>query len=146
MSKAAVEALLSGSGISEDLKEVGKKVLSGDRISDADAILLFGKASLAYAGALANFIREKKHGLKTYFNRNFHIEPTNVCVFSCKFCSYSRTLKQREEGWELTEEQMLDKVRAYKDQPVTEVHIVGGVHPKMDLHFFCGLIQKIKTL
>ncbi|HLG38361.1 MAG TPA: CofH family radical SAM protein, partial [Chitinophagaceae bacterium] len=79
-----------------------------------------------------------------YFNRNFHIEPTNVCVFSCNFCSYSRLYAHKEEGWELSEEQMLDIVKSYDGKPVTEVHIVGGVHPKMNLHFFAELLRKIK--
>lgn len=145
MSKAVIETLLSGSGISEELKVVGKKVLSGERISDADGVLLFETAPLAYAGALANYIREKKHGLKTYFNRNFHIEPTNVCVFSCKFCSYSRLYAKREEGWELSMDQMMDLVRAYDGKPITEVHVVGGVHPKMDIRFFAELLKSIKA-
>lgn len=94
---------------------------------------------------MANYIRERKHGNYTYFNRNFHIEPTNVCVFSCKFCSYSRLYSKREEGWELSIDEMLDKVKAYDGQPITEVHIVGGVHPKMDIHFFAELLTKIKA-
>ncbi|HEY8387343.1 MAG TPA: CofH family radical SAM protein, partial [Parasegetibacter sp.] len=68
-----------------------------------------------------------------------------ICVFSCKFCSYSRLYAHREEGWELTTEQMLDIVRKYDDQPVTEVHIVGGVHPKLTLEFFADLLRKIKA-
>jgi len=60
--------------------------------------VLFEKATLPYLGALANYVREKLHGDKTYFNRNFHIEPTNVCVFACSFCSYSRLYAHREEG------------------------------------------------
>ena len=77
------------------------------------------------------------------FARLLHIEPTNVCVFSCKFCSYSRLYAHREEGWELSIDEMLDMVKNYDNQPVTEVHIVGGVHPKMDLHYFIELLQKI---
>jgi aminodeoxyfutalosine synthase len=107
--------------------------------------MLFEKGSLATLGAMANYIRERKHGNYTYFNRNFHIEPTNVCVFSCKFCSYSRLYSKREEGWELSIDEMLDKVKAYDGQPITEVHIVGGVHPKMDIHFFAELLTKIKA-
>ncbi|HRI22203.1 MAG TPA: CofH family radical SAM protein, partial [Panacibacter sp.] len=83
-------------------------------------------------------------GNKTYFNRNFHIEPTNVCVFSCAFCAYSRLYAQREEGWELSIDQMLHMVKKYDGKPVTEVHIVGGVHPKMNLDFFAELMRKIK--
>ena len=94
---------------------------------------------------MANFIREKRHGNFTYFNRNFHIEPTNVCVFSCKFCSYSKLYSKREEGWELSVDEMMEKVKAYDGQPITEVHIVGGVHPKMDIYYFADLLRKIKT-
>jgi aminodeoxyfutalosine synthase len=107
--------------------------------------MLFEKGSLSTLGAMANFIREKRHGNFTYFNRNFHIEPTNVCVFSCKFCSYSKLYSKREEGWELSVDEMMEKVKAYDGQPITEVHIVGGVHPKMDIYYFAELLRKIKT-
>ena len=126
------------------LRRIGEKVVLGERISSGEGLLLFEKAELAYSGALANFIRENLHGDKTYFNRNFHIEPTNVCVFSCAFCSYSRLYAEREEGWELSLEEMMDLVKKYDGKPVTEVHIVGGVHPKMNLYFFVELLQKIK--
>ena len=88
---------------------------------------------------------QKLHGNKVYFNKNFHIEPTNVCVFSCNFCSYSRLYAHRDEGWELSLSQMMDIVKSYDGQAVTEVHIVGGVHPKMNLEFFCELIAQIKA-
>src|SRR6478752_4002272 len=68
-----------------------------------------------------------------------------MCVSSCHFCSYSRLYAHRDEGWELTMEQMLDIVRSYDGKPVTEVHIVGGVHPKMNLEFFAELLKKIKA-
>jgi aminodeoxyfutalosine synthase len=125
------------------LQTIAKKVKAGERISDAECLELFNNGSLAFVGVLANHIREKLHGNKTYFNRNFHIEPTNVCVFSCKFCSYSRLYAHKEEGWELSIDQMLDIVKSYDGKPITEVHIVGGVHPKMDLAYFIELIQKI---
>jgi aminodeoxyfutalosine synthase len=125
------------------LQEIAKKVKTGMRITDDECLSLFNNGSLAFVGALANFIREKLHGNKTYFNRNFHIEPTNVCVFSCKFCSYSRLYAHKEEGWELSIDQMLDIVKSYDGKPITEVHIVGGVHPKMNLEYFIELIQKI---
>ena len=126
-----------------DLKNIALKVKQGERISDEECQVLFEKADLPFVGALANFIREKMHGDRTYFNRNFHIEPTNVCVFSCKFCSYSRLYANKEEGWELSIDQMLDIVKSYDGKPITEVHIVGGVHPKMNMAYFIELIQKI---
>jgi aminodeoxyfutalosine synthase len=127
------------------LQKIGNKILNKERISFEDGVLLFEQASLPFVGALANWVREQKHGNKTYFNRNFHIEPTNICVFSCKFCSYSQLYAHKEDGWELSSEQMLNIVKKYDGQPVTEVHIVGGVHPKMDLKFFAETLQKIKA-
>ena len=129
----------------KDLKRIAEKVQLEQRITDEEGILLFEKGSLPFVGALANFIRERKHGNTTYFNRNFHIEPTNVCVFSCKFCSYSRLYAHKEEGWELSIDQMLDIVKSYDGKPITEVHIVGGVHPKMNMAYFIELMQKIKS-
>lgn len=130
---------------SEELRTIAEKIVNRERITKEDGLLLFERGSLSFLGALANMVRERMHGHKTYFNRNFHIEPTNVCVFSCKFCSYSRLYAHKEEGWELTEEQMMDIVRKYDGQPVTEVHIVGGVHPKLNLEFFASLLRKIKA-
>ncbi len=127
-----------------ELASIAAKVLSGVRISDEDAMWLFEKGELSAIGAMANYVREQKSGNYTFFNRNFHIEPTNVCVFACKFCSYSREYKNKEDGWELSIEQMMDRLRAYDGKPITEVHIVGGVHPKMDVEFFADLIQQIK--
>ncbi len=127
------------------LQRIGGKVIAGERLSAEDGLQLFENATLPFTGALANFVREKRHGNKTYFNRNFHIEPTNVCVYSCAFCSYSRVYAHRDEGWELGLEQMMDIVRKYDGKPVTEVHVVGGVHPKMNLAFFEELMRMIKA-
>ena len=129
----------------EGLKNIAQKVKNKERITDDECLTLFEKGSLPFVGALANFIRERLHGDKTYFNRNFHIEPTNVCVFSCEFCSYSRLYAHKEEGWELSIDQMLDIVKTYDGKPITEVHIVGGVHPKMNMAYFIELMQKIKA-
>ena len=142
LSTAAEHTLNS---LPEELTGIQDKVYNGDRITDEEGLLLFEKGSLPFLGSLANYIRERKHGDTTYFNRNFHIEPTNVCVFTCNFCSYSRLYAHREEGWELSAEQMLHMVQKYDAQPVTEVHIVGGVHPKMNLEFFAEVLRKIKA-
>ena len=127
------------------LQEIGNKIIKNARLVFDEGVYLFEKASLPYVGALANWKRESLHGNKTYFNKNFHIEPTNVCVFSCKFCSYSKLYAHKEEGWELTIDQMLDIVKSYDGKPVTEVHIVGGVHPKLTLTFFLELMRAIKA-
>lgn len=141
----AAPAIFSLEGISDNLQTIANKVKDGIRITKEDALTLFEEGSLPFLGSLANFVRESKHGDITYYNRNFHIEPTNVCVFSCKFCSYSRLYAHKEEGWELNVEDMLNIVKGYDGKPVTEVHIVGGVHPKMDLAFFAELLRKIKA-
>ena len=142
----SVESIVLNSNTPVELKKIAEKVLSNHRISAEEGILLYEKAELGFLGSLANHVREKKNGSNVYFNRNFHIEPTNICVFDCKFCSYSRLVKQKEDAWELSEEEILNLVRNYDGKPVTEVHIVGGVHPKMGLMYFANLIKKIKTI
>ena len=138
------QVLLNSPQLLPELKQIAEKVLHNQRITFDEGLLLYEKAELGYLGVLANYIRERKHGDKTYFNRNFHIEPTNLCVYDCKFCSYSRLLKQRADGWEYTMEEMLDIVYKYDGQPVTEVHIVGGVLPQYDVAFYSELFTRIK--
>lgn len=146
MQDRSVENIIRHANIDAGLKTIAEKVLNQERLTEEEGVLLFEKAEPGYLGSLANHIRQRLHGNKVYFNRNFHIEPTNVCVFTCHFCSYSRLYKNRDEGWEMSIEQMLDMVRKYEGQPVTEVHIVGGVHPKMNLEFFCETISKIREM
>lgn len=129
-----------------EMQSIANKVANKQRVSFDEGVWMFEHGNLSELGTIANAIREEMHGNVTYFNRNFHIEPTNVCVFDCKFCSYSRIYKNKEEGWESTIEEMVDQVRAYNGQPVTEVHIVGGVHPKMDIQFFADLLAAIKKV
>lgn len=146
VSEFSLSEIYKQSNIDSDLRRIAEKVQNQERITEEEGVLLFEKGELGFVGALANHIATRLHGGKVYFNRNFHIEPTNVCVFTCNFCSYSRQYKHRDDGWELGMEQMLDIVRKYDGQPVTEVHIVGGVHPKMNLEFFCELLSKIREL
>lgn len=127
------------------LKNIAQKVLNEERITFDEGVCLYENGELGYLGVLANFIRERKHGDLTYFNRNFHIEPTNLCVYDCKFCSYSRLIKHREDGWEMSVEDMMDQVIAYDNEPITEVHITGGVVPKQDLAFYADFFRKAKA-
>jgi len=126
------------------IRRIQSKVLNSDRITPEEGLYMYEHASLSELAYLANYIREKKHGNKSFFNRNFHIEPTNVCVYTCSFCSYSRLIKKRDEGWEYTHEQIMDIVKSFDDKPVTEVHIVGGVLPKYDVDFYVNLFKAIK--
>ena len=112
--------------LSPALAAIAEKVYNAERLTPEEGLLLFQEGSLSFVGSLANHVRERMHGDNTYFNRNFHIEPTNVCVFSCNFCSYSQLYAHREEGWELSLDDMMKIVKKYDGEPVTEVHIVGG--------------------
>jgi aminodeoxyfutalosine synthase len=140
-----LSVLLQDDRLADDLKYIAQKVLINERITFNEGVTLYQKAELGYLGVLANYVRVRRHGDKTYFNRNFHIEPTNLCVYDCKFCSYSRLIKQRSEGWEYTMDEMLDIVKKYDNEPVTEVHIVGGVLPQYDMSFYQQLFSAIKA-
>ncbi|MCD6068128.1 MAG: mqnE 2 [Bacteroidetes bacterium] len=136
--------LISSSALDPSLKKIAEKVLAGERITFDDGLLLYEKGELGFLGTLAEFVKEKKSGNKVFFNRNFHVEPTNICVYTCSFCAYSRLIKNREEGWEMSIDQMMDIIKKYDGQPVTEVHITGGVIPKQDFKFYTDLFRKIK--
>jgi len=131
--------------ISKDktLSEIYNKIQNSERINDDEALYLFNNTELGVLAFLANIVRERYNGNNTYFNRNFHIEPTNICIYDCEFCSYKVKINQ-PGGWDYSIEQMLDMVKSYDDKPVTEVHIVGGVHPHRDLYYYGELLQKIK--
>lgn len=136
--------IINDQDLPEQHRLIAQKVLSQQRITFDEGVYLYEHAELGYLGVLANHIREQRHGDKTYFNKNFHLEPTNLCVYDCKFCSYSRLIKQKDEGWALTLEEMLDLVKKYDGEPVTEVHIVGGVLPQYDVAFYSSLFSAIK--
>lgn len=140
-----IEVLLNDTSIAPRHKIIAQKVYDNQRISFDEGVYLFEHADLPYLGVLANYIRVKRHGNNTYFNKNFHIEPTNLCVYDCKFCSYSKLIKQKADGWEYTMDEMLAIVKSYDEQPVTEVHIVGGVLPQYDMDFYMKLFTAIKT-
>ena len=140
-----INLVIEDKNLSIPLKNIAQKVLKQERITFDEGVYLYEHGELGYLGVLANFIRERKHGDVTYFNRNFHIEPTNLCVYDCKFCSYSRLLKNRDDGWEMSVEEMLNQVKSYDGEPITEVHITGGVVPKQDLEFYADFFRKTKA-
>lgn len=139
-----IDFLIQNNRLTDDLRNIAIKVRDGERISFDEGVLLYEKADLSYLGVLANHIRQRIHGDLTYFNRNFHIEPTNLCVYDCKFCSYSRLIKQKDDGWQATMEDMMAEVMKYDDEPVTEVHIVGGVLPQYNMKFYMDFFSAIK--
>ena len=145
MSNPTLEIVLRDPTLAPALRTIAQKVKDQERITPEEGVLLYEQAPLGYLGALANHIRERKHGDRTYFNRNFHVEPTNVCLYTCTFCSYSRRIKKREDGWEYSLEDIMDIVKSYDDKPVTEVHIVGGVLPQYDVPFYAELFRRIRA-
>jgi len=130
----------------KELSKVAEKVYNEERITIEEGILLYEEGELAFVGALANNIRERIHNNNTFFNQNYHIEPTNICIFSCKFCSYARSISQKEDSWTLSEDEILNIVRNKKGRGFSEIHIVGGVHPKLTLDFFIKLLKGIKAI
>jgi aminodeoxyfutalosine synthase len=128
----------------KDLKAIAGKVMSGSRISSGEGLILYERAGLPLLAMLSSYVRKARNGNFAYYNRNFHIEPTNKCVYNCRFCSYHKPAGD-PDSWEYTHEQMLEIVRRFDSKQVTEVHIVGGVHPSYDLHYYGSLIRKIKN-
>ena len=126
-----------------DIRQIAGKIESGTRISPQEGLTLYEKAELPVLGLLSSIVRKGKNGTAAYYNRNFHIEPTNRCIYNCKFCSY-RKPEGDPECWDYSHEEILEIVKGFDDKKVTEVHIVGGVHPSHDVNYYGGLIRKIK--
>ena len=134
------------SRVDKTISSIVRKVIDEVRINNEEALKLLNQAPNSLLFLLANSKREKLNHNNTFFNKNIHIEPTNICVFDCKFCSYSRLLKEKSKAWEHSIDDMVKMVEKYEESEITEVHIVGGVHPKMGLKYFIELIEKIKKI
>ncbi|MBP3423887.1 MAG: aminofutalosine synthase MqnE [Alistipes sp.] len=127
------------------LAGIVEKCRRAERITATEALTLWQQAPLWQLAELALAAKRRVSGEKVYYNRNFHLEPTNVCLFECKFCSYRR--HAGEEGvWDYSMEQVLDIVRSRKDSGATEIHIVGGVHPTHDLYYYADMIRRVKQI
>ncbi len=129
----------------KELLGIAEKVLSGERLSFDDGVVLFETQNLPALGMLANFVAEEKNGKFAYFNVNLHVTPTNICVGSCKFCAFRK--KPGEKGaYELSIDEVLRKIEVYREKmpSLTEVHIVGGLHPDWTYQDFISLISEVK--
>jgi aminodeoxyfutalosine synthase len=141
----AVFTLFEQSGISSGLLSIAGKVSSGERISSEDGVLLFQEGTLPFLAVLADHVRRRINGKKVFYNRNIHLEPTNICVNHCAFCSYRR--RKGEEGcWEFGIDELAQMAAGHAISGITEIHIVGGVHPDRDVHFYADLIREIKKI
>jgi aminodeoxyfutalosine synthase len=126
------------------LRPIAGKVLDGRRLSLEDALVLQGSRDIHGIGRLANVVRERMHGGKAYFNRNRHINYTNVCALSCKFCSFYR--KRGEDGaYEMPVEQVVGVAKRASDAGATEVHIVGGLHPWLKFDYYLEMLRGIRA-
>ncbi|MFO7853380.1 MAG: aminofutalosine synthase MqnE [Bacteroidota bacterium] len=129
--------------IPAELRPVYDKVVHDRRITPDECLLLYQSKNLGLLGYLADIVRRKKNHDRAYFNRNFHIEPTNICIYNCEFCSYRKPAGS-PDAWNYSAQKILDIVRNFDDKPVTEVHIVGGVHPGHDIDFYGKILRMIR--
>ncbi|MGC4000331.1 MAG: aminofutalosine synthase MqnE [Anaeromyxobacter sp.] len=129
----------------DGLGAIADKVLASQRITDAEALQLFQTADLGAVGALADVVRRRRHGDLAFYNRNVHLNPTNVCVASCKFCSFARKDDQRaSDGYTMKLEEAVEKVLSRRPLGVTEVHIVSGLHPDLPFEYYTELLSRIR--
>jgi aminodeoxyfutalosine synthase len=124
------------------------KVRAGAALSFDDGVSLYHHPNLMELGALANEVRERMHGDRTYFNRNFHINPTNVCVAGCMFCSFAR-LKEGDKGaYTMKLDEILGRLQSRVDaqEPVTEIHIVNGLHDGLPFSYYTDMLRGLKRI
>ena len=124
---------------------VAEKLSRGESINAIEAKLLWEQSPLWLLARLATEAKVRKSGDKVFYNKNFHLEPTNICLFECRFCSYRRR-KGEEGAWDNSMEEVLAQVEARKASGATEVHIVGGVHPERDIYYYAEMIRRIKEI
>ena len=126
------------------LADVHAKVLDGQRLSADDGLRLYECPDLPALGYLANLVREARHGDLTYYVRNQHINYTNICNKLCKFCSFYVKPKD-DRGYVLDPEQVARRIHDYGDAPITEIHMVGGVNPKLPYQYYLDLMRAMKA-
>jgi len=125
------------------LEPIAKKVLKGERLSGDDALILYGTGDILAVGWLANHVRERLHGDRTYFNVNRHINPTNVCVAACRLCAFGRK-KDTPGAYTMALEEAYETAASGYSEAVTEFHIVGGLHPDLPFQYFLDLVSGLK--
>jgi len=126
-----------------ELRDIAEKVFSGERLHRADGIRLYMSNDLLALGYLANFVRQKLHGKKAYFNVNRHIEPTNVCVLKCGLCAFGKNIRS-SEAYTFSLEEIFQRAQEASDQGATELHIVGGLHPDLPFDYYLDMLRGLK--
>lgn len=139
----SILTLSQSSWVAPHLLKIAEKVLSNERIGSGEGLALFEEGNLPFLSLLAETASLRANNGHVFFNRNFHIEPTNICVNHCTFCSYRRR-KSEEGSWEFSIGEIKEKVLSHANNGATEVHIVGGVHPDHDVYYYAELLREIK--
>ena len=128
----------------QDVQRALEKALRGERLAFDEGVALFHSPDLLELGAVADALNQKKNGRDVYFNVNRHINPTNICALSCKFCAFSR--KPGDEGvYAYSEDEIAHRAKVAADSGATEVHMVGGLHPRWKLENYKNIIKTVKT-
>jgi aminodeoxyfutalosine synthase len=125
------------------LRPVWDKVAAGERLSGDDGLALYASTDLLPIGAMANTVRERLHGDTTFFNVNRHINPTDVCVASCRLCAFGKKAKD-PNAYTWSHEQIWHRAGEGWSESITEFHIVGGLHPELTLEWYCEMIRGLK--
>ncbi len=128
-----------------ELRDLHDKVVAGERLTEADALRLFETKDLNALGAMADFARARKVGNRASYIVNRYINYSNYCILSCQFCAFSRK-KRDKDGFELTADQMVQKAREALALGITELHIVGGLHPSLPFSYYTGFLKALKAL
>ena len=128
------------------LSDIAGKLDAGERLSLDDGVRLFDCPDLHAVGWLANREREKRHGARTYYNFNLRLEATNVCVASCLFCSFARLKPGDADAYTMQLEQVFDKLRKRAHQPLTEIHVVNGLHPDLPFSYYTDMLRGLKAI
>ena len=128
------------------IEHIAKKVRNGERLSFEDGVALFCEPDLLALGALANEVREKRHGDRTYFNKNMRVEVTNVCVASCLFCSFAKLEEGAPGSHTMKLEEAWHELEMRMDDPPSEVHIVNGLHPGLPFSYYEELLRGFKRI
>jgi aminodeoxyfutalosine synthase len=138
------DPLLMQAAENAGLTDIANRVATGERLTFEDGMRLFETSDWPLVGALANIVRERLHGDVTYFNRNLHINATNVCEADCIFCSFARIKTGDPAAYTMSIQQAVDRIEALSDAFVTEVHIVNGLNPDLPFSYYTDLMRAIK--
>ncbi|HMZ81930.1 MAG: aminofutalosine synthase MqnE [Blastocatellia bacterium] len=130
--------------LSSTLLNIAEKVQAGERLSFEEGVALFETDQVAWLGHLADSVRRRRHGRTTFYNVNRHLNPTNVCYWDCTFCSFYRKAGD-PEGYTYTVDQAVAEIRPSYEAGITEIHIVGGLHPTLPFEYYLDLLRGLKT-